>query len=294
MASQEDKEEEEEKPVLTTLNTANSATSMWLVKVPFKWILNTWSSVPADTVLGKVIIQEEANKKNNVFITLEPSTLDQNKYTLESFQVIEQPLPGSLKVISEDIQGNVAIEGTVEKKVDLKAQDRSRFIDRVKIATSQLDNRGKPPLVKIHDPDAREKRAVVFPNTITGSKRKRDERGVVERRVPVEEEKLREFIFQLFKEKDNWTLKDMNDRLQQPEKHFKEVLSKLCDYNKAGKLKATYSLKGEYRDGPKKPETEDQMNQRPMKKFRYDDPDEDHFGDGYGVTHGDFGDGDDD
>jgi len=173
----------------------------------------------------------------------------------------------------------------------LKAHDQSRFISTVRNYTSQLDNRGKPPLVKIHDPDAKEKHAHVFANTLTGQKRKRDERGVAERRERLEEEKLREFIFQLFKEKDNWTLKDMNDRLQQPEKHLKDVLAKLCEYNKTGKLKATYSLKGEYRDGPKKETAEEEQEKRPGKKFRFDDGEDDNFGDGLGATRGDFGDG---
>ena len=53
-------------------------------------------------------------------------------------------------------------------------------------------------------------------------------------------------IFDLFSEKRFWTLKELVDKLDQPENFLKEELNKVCDYIKSGPQKGSFELKRQY------------------------------------------------
>jgi len=98
----------------------------------------------------------------------------------------------------------------------------------------------------------------IFKNSITGGKRKRDEKGRPEKRERIDKEALVTMILDLFKDKDLLTFKEINDRCQQPEKYLKDILSLYCKYNKKGTNKGMYELKEEYCPNKKpRPEGED-------------------------------------
>jgi len=69
-----------------------------------------------------------------------------------------------------------------------------------------------------------------------------------------------ELIFDCFKEKEYWTVLELNDRCKQPVAWLKEVLNQYCDYNNKGPNRQTYELRSEY---------------APHKKPRMEEKDED-------------------
>lgn len=53
-------------------------------------------------------------------------------------------------------------------------------------------------------------------------------------------------IFSLFQSKSHWSLREMNDKLRQPDEYVKSILSEIANYITLGEHKGEYELKSEY------------------------------------------------
>lgn len=69
----------------------------------------------------------------------------------------------------------------------------------------------------------------------------RDPRREKERRVAMSDKDLKELLFKLFHSKSEWTLEEINEKLDQPEGPVKRALFDICECR--GKR---YSLKNSY------------------------------------------------
>ena len=54
-----------------------------------------------------------------------------------------------------------------------------------------------------------------------------------DKNVRAEKSEVVRLLFELFKEKPQWTTKELRERTKQPEAWLKEILQGLCSYNRA-------------------------------------------------------------
>jgi hypothetical protein len=241
-------EPEEAKPHVSILDTRRES-PVWLVRVP-QWLAELWASKGADVELGKVEIKvlENDEKEARIFLN------DKVELPCKSFKLKKAHVtnPKPMKIFSEDLIGNVAVEGVVKYKFDLEPEEKANFKRSIVRHAAELDVRNpknKLPRIELIN-TVRQKDSKHLVNQLTG-KRKRDDRGVPEKRERIDKDALLSMILDLFKDKEHLTFKEINERCQQPDKYLKEVLSGYCKYNKKGPNKGMYELKEEYNPNKK-------------------------------------------
>jgi len=237
-------EPEEAKPHVSVLDTRRE-NPVWLVRVP-QWLADLWSSQPADSELGAVEIKVGKDKEAHIYLKDYGRQLHCKSFKLTKGN---NPNPNPMKILSEDTIGNVAVEGTVKYKYDLEPEQKASYKQAIITSASQLYVRNPKntlPTITVID-SFKQRDSQLFKNPLTGGKRRRDEKGRPEKRERIDKDALVSMILDLFKDKDLLTLKEINDRCQQPEKYLKEVLNIYCKYNnKKGTYKGMYELRDEY------------------------------------------------
>jgi len=256
---------EDEGLLLGELNTKFSERNVWLLKVP-KFLYQTWSSTTNSNLeLGRVRFFDDSTISLQVHGSVKEYRLD--------FTPVDDPL----FIFSEDHMGNVAIEGKVQQKGNVTPIFSSEYSQVCKERTQEAEK--KLRVTKKAD-DERIKPAYVstvtttttsaaFPLRITGtqtttyidnSRKKRSEMVIADKRERMEEDALIDLILLKFESKEHYTLKDLAAETRQPTVYLKEVLQKLCNYNKKGPNKTMYELKEEYKQHntqqPKSPTNE--------------------------------------
>lgn len=74
------------------------------------------------------------------------------------------------------------------------------------------------------------------------------ERPVLQkRREKMQREDLEAALFELFSRQEFWTLKDLENRLEQHSAWIRDILQRLCVYHKKAPNKNHYELKAEYK-----------------------------------------------
>jgi len=242
-------------PHVSVLDTRRE-TPVWLVRVP-QWLADLWSAQPADSELGAVEIKVGKDKEAHIYLKDYGRELPCKSFKLKKGN---NPNPKPMKIFSEDTIGNVAVEGTVKYKFDLEPEQKATYQDALIKSASLLHVRNpnnKLPKIAVID-SFKQRDSKQFKNALTGGKRRRDEKGRPEKRERIDKDALVAMILDLFKDKDLLTLKEINDRCQQPEKYLKDVLNIYCKYNKKGTNKGMYELRDEYCPNKKpRPEGED-------------------------------------
>jgi len=255
------KKEGEEKPHTSRLDVKKENTATWLVKVP-QWLAELWSAQTEHTDLGQVQIMTDPKdgKYKEAFLYLPEKT---GNVPCKVFRMKTANIMKPMKIFSEDLEGNVAAEGSVKYKFDLEPVDKTTFRKSLVGYAAQRDARNEKsnilPRTKVLDrgPNKLNERKNEFTNNLTGDKRKRDPQAVPERRERLDKTLLMELIFSCFEEKELWTLKELNERCKQPVNWLKDVLAQVCQYNNKGQNKKMYELKPEYSNKQKPPGEED-------------------------------------
>jgi len=216
------------------------------VRVP-QWLAELWSSQPVDSELGNVEIKVSKENEKEAYVFLKDYG---RELPCRSFKLQKGTNSNikPMKILSEDTIGNVAVEGTVKYKFDLKPEQKELFKQSLIKSASQYHVRNpdnKLPKIGVIE-QFKQRDSKQFKNLLTGGKRKRDDKGRPEKRERIDRDALVAMILDLFKDKDRLTLKEINDRCQQPEKYLKDVLNIYCKYNKKGVNKGMYQLRDEY------------------------------------------------
>ncbi|KAG8362700.1 hypothetical protein BUALT_BualtUnG0049600 [Buddleja alternifolia] len=254
----------------TAVDTAKADRSVWLMKCP-PVVSKAWqasaaaaSSSSADTPpVAKVVVSLDPLRADD------PSSLQVNissyvYFTMEmaGSEVVQIPKSYSLNmfkdfvpmcVFSEANQANIAMEGKVEHKFDMKPHhaniEEYRKMCRERTNKSMVKNRQiqvinndrgvhmrpMPGMMGFISATSKDKKKAA---PIKGSdvKRTRRDRG-----------ELEDIMFKLFERQPNWTLKQLVQETDQPAQFLKEILNELCVYNKRGTNQGTYELKPEYK-----------------------------------------------
>ena len=89
----------------------------------------------------------------------------------------------------------------------------------------------------------------VAPKSLALTTKERATRDVqLDHRVRTDKEPLENELFQLFEEKQFWTLSDINNEVQQPVVWLKQVLAGIATYHRKGEYRGYHELKPEFRN----------------------------------------------
>eukprot|EP00640_Fibrocapsa_japonica_P005149 CAMPEP_0113952766 /NCGR_PEP_ID=MMETSP1339-20121228/90607_1 /TAXON_ID=94617 /ORGANISM="Fibrocapsa japonica" /LENGTH=206 /DNA_ID=CAMNT_0000961429 /DNA_START=559 /DNA_END=1179 /DNA_ORIENTATION=+ /assembly_acc=CAM_ASM_000762 len=150
-------------------------------------------------------------------------------------------------------RGNVCIDGTVARSCSMQPQRnleyrkmcRSRLIGamRKERVVKQLDDAEIRQAGQRRQTILQTTATVNTPMSLLGGKRRVGMDEKADKRVKIDQRELRSKIFEKFGERENWTFKELNSHLMQPERHLRETLDQLCVRAKKG----IYELKPEYK-----------------------------------------------
>lgn len=59
---------------------------------------------------------------------------------------------------------------------------------------------------------------------------------------------LLDMLFGLFRERDHWPIKQLREKLQQPEVYLKDVLNDIATLHRSGEHNGTWELKEAFKD----------------------------------------------
>jgi len=254
---------------------SSSNKKLWLVKIPEK-LAQEWESQPSGSLLGTVRIEKQPSKKQpTITISTYGATIKEGTLNFTS--------PPPLYAMKIDQQQQQKYKEALKKK--LASQDENEESDEEKL---EFIENIKRPCITVHGivdnmfnftpkfdesyqsllrkrkeiTDVKPKILVTddIPKTIvkpvfasdTGKTKTKDKRT----RKP--EEQLQSELFHLFKKQPYWSLKELIEETEQPESYLKEILGKICDYNKSGFNKSKYELKKEYKAEEEEEKREDE------------------------------------
>jgi transcription initiation factor TFIIF subunit beta len=212
-----------------TLDTENSNKQVWLVKVP-KSVADDWEK-NKETQVGEVIID-----KNKVKVNLN------NSMSYE--MVMTKPTP--LYMFSRDSK-QFAVRGSIEQLCSMRivqdATNKLRYEEKMKQRIEKSNEKKESQTLGLDTI----KRGFSQPTKKKGAEL---EAKTSNFRVRGEVEEVEVLVHHLFEQpgKSRWSLADLVRETDQPEAFLKkEILSKLCDYNRAGPWKGTYELKSDWK-----------------------------------------------
>jgi len=225
-----------------------ASTKVWLVKVP-AFLAKAWedASFSDNLHLGEVKIDNVNGQTKFTVTAVKPTNAASDIPKEYDMTVVNSD--SVMKVFSEDISGNIAFEGTVERKCDMKpkytteyraimknrnelAQKKTRFIQTLEKPQNQPYPK-KPP-----------------------KRRDSPERPEKDKFERIDKGKLLDMLFNAFETKDYWTFKQLAVITKQPHVYLKENLNEICDYNKRGANKSYYQLKEQFKKKDKSSTTE--------------------------------------
>jgi transcription initiation factor TFIIF subunit beta len=247
---------EKPKPPVSVLDfTSESTSNVWLVKIP-TYLAEAWTQAERGTELGTVsLIHKEPN--SDPVIEMNVSKLPGIKDTipLDFSCKYSKELSKEIKIFSEDIPGNISLEGLVGIKVDCAAKDSSLLKNAINARAKQTRE------MEMHDIKVFEEKSIdtyvartaVIANKLTAKNAKPKKKG--EKRERMDQSKLEALIFQAFYKKEYLTLNELDRDLEQPIAYLKEVLANICVYHTSGIHRLHYTIKDEYKS--KKPKLDD-------------------------------------
>lgn len=220
---------------------------LYLVKVP-NLVFNHISKLPHNALIGYLAnnndSQLNSKKRQNPFkISLEGNISAKNfELSIDEAYDTFTFKENKSKILKINSSGRFIAKD--EKVSDMLTQKVQKEEDNKKTVTLIETGKGRPTnegIIKLSEHqfyainDNKEKAILQInrkDNNLKKTRKGKDE--------------LMNDIFDLFSEKRFWTLKELVDKLDQPENFLKEELNKVCDYIKSGPQKGSFELKRQY------------------------------------------------
>jgi hypothetical protein len=217
---------------VSELHAKDQHIDKWLVKVP-AFIYESWQGLTQDTTVGKISVIPGENS-SELKLDLDGGAASYYgaplQYDIRSSKS-NHPKPGSSVVLVEDMfTGKLQLDGKIAMVAEMEAVDK---VGLMQYSLSRTNNvkfaaRDKSTSVHIEGGWAQGAKSGVFSNKITGVTKERDQLGNVEKNFRVSEDELEKMIIEAYTEKDEYTFKELNARLRQPEAYLKEKLGQYC------------------------------------------------------------------
>ena len=228
---------------------------LYLIKVP-QIVYDYITKIPNTGKIGKLEVSEPnitksqvnsyyLNKKtqNPIKITLEGNTGAKvfEMKTDSSFDTItfKENKNRALKInkLGRFIAKDEAISDLITSKIHTEEENK-KFLTMIEKGKGRPNNEG---IIKLSD---HQFYAINDNNEKAILQKNRKDKHLKKTRKGKDE--LMTDIFDLFSEKNFWTIKELVDKLDQPENFLKEELNKVCNYIKSGPQKGSFELKQQY------------------------------------------------
>lgn len=208
-------------------------TEKWLVKVP-AFVYESWMGLTQDTVVGRInVVPNESG--SDLTLQLDGESVDYHgaplQYELHDTARGKPMKPSASVIMVEDaFTGKVNLDGRISKNVDMEAVDKAAVLKYTLNRTKSVKDAAKDKSTSVHIEPLHDSavKGGVFKNRITGIVKERDQLGNVEKNFRVSEDELEKMIIEAYREKTEYTFKDLNAKLKQPEQFLKEQLGKYC------------------------------------------------------------------
>eukprot|EP01114_Cavostelium_apophysatum_P005094 TRINITY_DN1570_c0_g1_i4.p1 TRINITY_DN1570_c0_g1~~TRINITY_DN1570_c0_g1_i4.p1 ORF type:complete len:193 (-),score=46.17 TRINITY_DN1570_c0_g1_i4:61-639(-) len=155
-------------------------------------------------------------------------------------------------VFSEDEESQLAVEGNVEYRCDLKPEYSATYrgVVRGRLEKSMVKTR---QLQAINTEEAVKDIKAAYRDTTMLGKRKLEDMRPEDRNQRVETSEQIQRLLKAFEKSERYDLKGLGYETKQSTPWLKDALTELCVYNKRGPHKGTYELKPQYKNKAKDP-----------------------------------------
>jgi hypothetical protein len=252
---------ERPKPPVSIVDLS-SESSVWLVKIP-NYLVDAWIHAERGTELGTITIEhpntqregENASQPPIVEMSVIPLPGMRDNIPLQFSCGFQEQKTNEIAIFSEDVAGNITLEGQVKAKVDCKAKDTALLKKSVNAQATAIRERETHDIkvFEAKEVDTFVSRSATITNKLTSKNAKQKKKG--EKRERMEQSQLETLIFRAFYKKDLLTLAELDRDLEQPIAYLKEILGKICIYHTSGKNRLHYEIKDEFKN--KKPRLEE-------------------------------------
>jgi len=141
-------------------------------------------------------------------------------------------------LITEDADGNKAIEGRAEMfQVELPKEE-ARLLARMRKTTLQ---RERPTIIE------QQKLERLKPATQAEINSRQIPKNHNEKRERMDKSELQRIVMAHFERQEFWSLKALTEVTNQPQEYLKNVLLEFCTYNKRGRNKNMYELQEQFK-----------------------------------------------
>ena len=238
------------------IDISSGATSMWLVKVP-AFLMQEWQSAPAGSTLGSINIEHmQSDTVPNVSLQLDSSSQLPKHYQVKHIGRPESTFAFTEEVAQDpaDEAKALSITGTVQFEFHATPviDDDYRSIMRKRKEMSEsgarstqiIEAKGELQSVQNVSKKFLDSASIQAPSAMIVHKKRRAEDF---RRDRLPREELVELLFKAYQKKEHWSLKEIQEVVNQPVAYLKEILAELCVYIPRGPYKNLYQLKAEYK-----------------------------------------------
>jgi len=245
---------------------------VWLVKIP-KFLMERWSKFDAEGVqLGKIRIYDVPPGAPPRIIVLVPSEEggDDDIYELD---MVNQDVHNQV-VVAERAKApsgtgrarTTIMTGKVKHECNLRPRMTGRYERRLTERGAAANERTMR--VGLMD-GARAGRGggKMLSSGITSAAgfadlartKAKQPKGQYERMARMPRNQLLDALFGLFREREQWPIKQLRERTQQPEVYLKEVLSEIASLHRSGEFNGTWELMPSFKGDGIKPEGMSQL-----------------------------------
>ncbi|TFK49798.1 hypothetical protein OE88DRAFT_1662476 [Heliocybe sulcata] len=293
-AEQGAQEEETQPDPNETLMVDAAAGRVWLVKIP-KHIMERWSRIDADNIELASLRIYEHGPGESPYITLhlppDPATgaqgdifiLEMGKREVQNQIVVaerEQALGSRART--------TIMTGRVAHECNMKPVFNESYRERMR-ARHRHYNEPKRSIQRIEESVSGGQGMVnmlssgAVPSGFSDlvSTKQRVAKGQFERMARMPRNQLLDLLFNLFRERPQWSIRVLRERTQQPEAYLKEVLSEIASLHRSGEFSGLWELKSSFKDDGVKPEgaagssMHTDLSQMPPDSMKDEDDDED-------------------
>ncbi|KAI0312727.1 transcription initiation factor IIF, beta subunit-domain-containing protein [Amylostereum chailletii] len=244
---------------------------VWLVKVP-RFLMERWSAINAENVeLARIRIYDDhkTHQPPRIFVQVPSDPANpQAGLDLYELDMQNQEVENQIVVAEREKEPGTGsrarttiMTGKVRHECNLRPTFSDRYRERIKEATRKSLPRKSVRLMDDVQTGAAGKmlmnRLSSGVTTAAGfsdlnKSKSKPVKGQFERMARMPRNQLLDMLFGLYRERDNWPIKLLRERTQQPEAYLKEVLAEIATLHRSGEFNGMWELKPEFKgDGVK-------------------------------------------
>lgn len=244
--------------------------AVWLVKLP-KFLMEKWSAIEQeDVVLGTLRVYHAPDPQGNQRLVLrlpeatDPAVYDistlpkqyslkmQSKSVENEFVMASKMKERERNLISTKLEGKIVHDCHAFPIMDASytslVASRHREMNAPKRQTKVLEDEGGAlHRINMLAGGAGGNLGVGFGSFVSTNKRTAASNNAFERAARMPRNELMDLLFPLFRESENWAIRDLRNRTHQPEAYLREVLQEIGFLHRTGTFANQWSLLPAYK-----------------------------------------------